>query len=201
MACMRQPKSSPLSRWHEMHWLRRCTSRALLSIVAWRRHVLDHRILIGMTRIAPSVIRVEVVRVVRNGPTAASMGALVLGRITFEQLPIQISDDLERVLLGDLVPLVVILDDILFARILNIAVRLPPALFRLQSMQNRPQAPDRPTTSCSHRQHPAIPSAAFSRMFLADLLHLSCRACGSSALSLAPPSTWNRRARRTPGRW
>ena len=52
------------------------------------------------------------------------MGALVLGRGTLNQLPIRISDDLGRVLLGDLVPLVVILDDILFAGILNIAVRL-----------------------------------------------------------------------------
>ena len=31
-------------------------------------HVLDHRIHISMARIAPSVVRVEVVRVVRNGP-------------------------------------------------------------------------------------------------------------------------------------
>ncbi len=79
-------------------------------------HVLDHRIHISMARIAPSVVRVEVVRVVRNGPALLHpMGALVLGRGTLNQLPVRMSNDLGRVLLGDLVPLVVILDDVLFA--------------------------------------------------------------------------------------
>ena len=162
-------------------------------------HVLDHRIHISMARIAPSVVRVEVVRVVRNGPALLHpMGALVLGRGTLNQLPIRISDDLGRVLLGDLVPLVVILDDILFAGILNIAVRLPSAHYFVCSRRRigRKRRTDH-ATSCSHRQHPRHSKRGLQSHVSHDLSSiLSCRACGSSALSLAPPS--NLEQARTP---
>lgn len=125
---------------------------------------------------------------------AVAIRSRVVTRLT---RAVRVSDGLGRVLLGDSVPLVVILDDELFAGVLSIAVLLPAHYFvHSRRRVGRKRRTDH-AASCSHRQHPppfqAPPSVAVSH----DLFSiLSCRACGSSALSLSPPS--NLEQARTP---
>ena len=80
----------------------------------------------------------------------------------------------------------------------NIAVRLPSAHYFVCSRRRigRKRRTDH-ATSCSHRQHPRHSKRGLQSHVSHDLSSiLSCRACGSSALSLAPPS--NLEQARTP---
>ncbi len=75
---------------------------------------------------APAVVGVEVERVVGNGPTLLHpMRAFVLGRRALHKLSVRIFEDLRSVVFGDLIPFLVVLDDVLLAWILHIPVRLP----------------------------------------------------------------------------
>ena len=77
-----------------------------------------------MAPVAAAVVGIEVKGVVGNGPTLLHpVRALVFGRRALHQLAVGVLEDLRGVILGDLIPLVVVFDNVLFAGILHIPVR------------------------------------------------------------------------------
>ena len=166
-------------------------------------HVLDHRVQIGVARIAPAIVGVEVVRVVRNGPALLHpMGALVLGGRALHQLPVRVLDDFGGVLLGNLVPLTVVVHDELFARILDVAVRFPSPHDFVRSrcgIDSQRGAGD--TAGRRDDHHPRHAERGFQSHVFHDLLRLLSSEMQRREPSARPSFPRATRACRMRGRW